>query len=95
MLWSLEPGWLMMTVATVSALAFFFGSALDAIMHDDGFGSTGNTVLFTIGFFGSVLIANHYGVNLRDLKAAVGYGLAGAFVLVGGLALLKAGLQRF
>ena len=43
MIWNLDSGWLMMTVATVGVLAFFFGSALDAIMREDGFGPTGNT----------------------------------------------------
>ena len=75
--------------------AFFFGTALDAIMKDDGFGPTGNTLLFTVGFFGAVLVANSYGVSLRDLKLAVAWGLGGAFMLISALALLKAGLARW
>jgi len=38
MLWNLEPGWLMTAVALVAVIAFFLGTALDAIMHKDGFG---------------------------------------------------------
>ena len=49
MIWNLDSGWLMMAVAGVTVMAFFFGSALDAIMRDDGFGPTGNMLLFTIG----------------------------------------------
>lgn len=54
MIWHLGAGWLLMAFASVTVMAFFFGSALDAIMLDDGFGSIGNMVLFTIGFFGAI-----------------------------------------
>ncbi len=95
MLLHLDTSWLLMTVATVAVFGFFFGTALDAIMKDDGFGSTGNTLLFTVGFFAAVLIANSYGITLRDLKIAVAWGLGGAFIFISGLALLKAGLARW
>ncbi len=94
MIWNLEWGWLMMTITVVAALSFFFGAALDAIMRDDGFGPTGNTIIFVIGFFGAVYFANVYGINLRDIKMAVAWGLGGAFATVATLAMLKAGLQR-
>jgi len=94
MVWNLEPGWLMMAVASVVVLALFFGAALDAIMHEDGFGPLGNMLLFTAGFFAAVLIANSYGISLRDLKMAVGYGLGGAFLTVSLLALVKAAAAR-
>ena len=94
MIWNLDSGWLMMTVATVGVLAFFFGSALDAIMKEDGFGPTGNTILFAVGFFTAVFVANSMGISLRDLKVAVGWGLGGAFMLVSMLALLRAGVAR-
>ena len=95
MLLHLDPSWLLMTVATVTVFGFFFGTALDAIMKDDGFGSTGNTLLFTTGFFAAVLIANSYGITLGDLKLAIAWGLGGAFIFISGLALLKAGLARW
>ena len=94
MIWNLEPGWLMMAVAMVAVLAFFFGSALDAIMREDGFGPTGNMLLFTVGFFMAVIVANSWGINLRDLKLAVAWGLGGAFSTVSLLALIKAGAGR-
>jgi hypothetical protein len=93
MIWNLDSGWLMMALASVAVMAFFFGSALHAIMREDGFGPTGNMLLFTVGFFAAVIIANTYGISLRDLKVAVGYGLGGAFALVSSLALVKAGLR--
>ena len=94
MLWNLDPGWLMMAIAFVAVMAFFFGAALDAIMKEDGFGPTGNMVLFTAGFFGAVLVANGYGIALRNLSLATAWGLGGAFVFISVLALLKAGIAR-
>lgn len=94
MIWNLEPGWLMMAVATVAVLSLFFGSALDAIMREDGFGPIGNMFLFTFGFFMAIIVANTYGINLRDLKTAMAYGLGGAFATVSVLALIKAGAGR-
>jgi uncharacterized membrane protein YeaQ/YmgE (transglycosylase-associated protein family) len=94
MIWNLEPGWLMMAVASVAVLSLFFGSALDAIMREDGFGPFGNMLLFTFGFFMAVIIANTWGISLRDLKLAMAWGLGGAFVTVSVLALIKAGAGR-
>lgn len=94
MLLHLDTSWLLMTVASVAVFAFFFGSALDAIMQEDGFGSTGNTLLFTLGFFVAIMVANEHGIVLRDLKLAVAWGLGGAFAFIAALALLKAGLAR-
>ncbi|ODT05803.1 MAG: hypothetical protein ABS58_14300 [Mesorhizobium sp. SCN 65-20] len=94
MLWNLDPAWLMMAVASVAVLAFFFGAALDAIMKEDGFGPVGNMLLFTTGFFGAVFIANSYGITLRDLRLAVAWGLGGAFIFISALAVVKAGLAR-
>lgn len=94
MIWNLEPGWLMLAFAGVAVLALLFGSALDAIMRDDGFGPFGNMILFTVGFFLAVFMANSWGISLRDLKLAVGWGLGGAFATVAGLAFLKAIASR-
>jgi hypothetical protein len=95
MLLHLDTSWLLMTVATVAVFGFFFGTALDAIMQEDGFGSTGNTLLFTLGFFVAIMVANEHGISLRDLKLAVAWGLGGAFTFISGMALIKAGLARW
>jgi uncharacterized membrane protein YeaQ/YmgE (transglycosylase-associated protein family) len=89
MLWNLEPSWLMMAAASVIVMALFFGSALHAIMRDDGFGPIGNMVLFTAGFFIAVVAADSWGVDLRDLTRAMAAGLGGAFVTIAVLAVLK------
>ncbi|MBL8582872.1 MAG: hypothetical protein JNL61_11690 [Rhizobiaceae bacterium] len=95
MIWNLDPAWLLMAVAFVMVLALFFGAALDAIMREDGFGPIGNMVLFTLGFFGAILLVNYAGINLKDLKLAMGAGLAGAFVSIALLAGIKAGIARW
>ena len=63
-------------------------------MRDDGFGPVGNMVLFTAGFFAAIIIANTYGINLRDLTLAMATGMGGAFAVIAVLALLKGVLVR-
>ncbi|RWB58064.1 hypothetical protein [Mesorhizobium sp.] len=94
MLLHLGTTWLLFAVATVAVFGFFFGTALDAIMKDDGFGSTGNTLLFTLGFFVAVMVANEHGIGFKDIRLAVAWGLSGAFVFISVMALIKAGLAR-
>lgn len=95
MLWNLETGWLMMAIAMVAVIAFFFGAALNVIMREDGFGPVGNMAVFTAGFFAAIFAANSYGISMPDLTFATATGLAGAFVAIAVLALVKAGLARF
>jgi hypothetical protein len=94
MLWNLDASWLMMAVATVAVLSYFFGSGLDALMREDGFGSFGNALIISGGFFASILGANQQGYNLRELHVAVLVGLTGAFVVLAALAAVKALLAR-
>lgn len=94
MLWKLDPTWLMMAVASVTVMGFFFGSIMDAIMADDGFGPFGNMILITVGFFASIFVANVHGISMGNLTFAMGTGLSGAFLTLATLALVKAGLAR-
>jgi len=94
MLLHLDATWLLFAVATVAVFGFFFGTALDAIMKEDGFGSTGNTLLFTLGFFVAVMAANAHGVTFSDIRLAVAWGMSGAFILISVMALIKAGLAK-
>ena len=71
MLWNLDPAWLMMAIATVAVLSYFFGAALHWLMREDGFGSFGNAIIISTGFFLAILVANQQGYNLRDLHLAV------------------------
>ena len=95
MIWNLEMAWLLMAVATVVVLSFFFGSALDFLMREDGFGSTGNMVIVSTGFFLGIVSANRHGYDLHEMHLAVLVGLFGAFICLGALTLLKAMIARF
>ena len=94
MIWNLDAMWLMMAIALVVVLSYFFGSALDALMRDDGFGANGNAVIVACGFFLTILGANYQGYNLRDMHQAIIVGLAGAFVVLASLTLLRAVVRR-
>jgi hypothetical protein len=94
MLSKLDPAWLMMAIGTVAVLSYYLGSALHALMRDDGFGSFGNAVILSGGFFLAIFAANHQGYNLRELHFAVMVGIIGAFLVLTSLALLKALIRR-
>jgi hypothetical protein len=94
MLWNLDPAWLMMAIAIVLVASVIFGSVLDAIVHEDGFGPIGNMIVFAGGFFAAIFLVNSYGISLRDLTLATVTGIGGAFVCFLMLALLKAGAAR-
>jgi hypothetical protein len=94
MIWNLETSWLLMAVATVVVLSFFFGSGLHHVMRDDGFGSGGNAAIVSIGFFLAIVGANGQGYDLHEMHRAVVVGLSGAFVCLGTMTLLKAALAR-
>jgi hypothetical protein len=94
MLWNLDASWLMMAIATVAVLSFFLGSAIDWLVRDDGFGSTGNMVIISTGFFIGIMAANQQGYNLRELHLAILVGLLGAFLCLVSLTLLKALIAR-
>lgn len=95
MLLDLGTFWLVMAVTAVGVVALIFGSALDALMSDDGFGPLGNMLVLTAGFFLGILAANHFGWRFDQLVMACGVGLGGAFVAIAGLAAVKASLARF
>jgi hypothetical protein len=95
MLMRLDLAWLMMAVALVTVICFFFGSLLDTIMREDGFGPLGNTALLVVGFFGGILLLNIGGIRVPNLGVATATGLTGSFLLLSILALVKAGLARF
>lgn len=85
---------LITALALVGMLAFLLGLAMDGIMDREGFGPLGNMSIIAGGFFLGFGIANHYGIILGDLTMASATGLAGAFLALGLLALLKALLSR-
>ncbi|MGE0502467.1 MAG: hypothetical protein AB7I79_15860 [Rhizobiaceae bacterium] len=94
MLLDLDPFWLLMAVAAVGVVSLVFGSALDALMRDDGFGPLGNMVVLTSGFFLAIGAANRLGYSFDEVLVASGVGLAGSFLVLVVLSFTKAGLAR-
>jgi hypothetical protein len=94
MLWNLDVSWLMMAVATVAVLSYFFGAALHWLRREDGFGAFGNAIIISGSFFLSIMFANQQGYNLRDLHIAVVVGLFGAFVVLASLTLIRGLIAR-
>jgi len=93
-LWNLSVEWAFFAVVMVAMFAFLLGLALDHIMGGDGFGATGNMLIITAGFFLGVFGVNSWGIRLNDATMAVGTGLAGAFVALMVLVLVKGALSR-
>ena len=94
MIWNLGGIWLVMAVGSVVILSYFFGTALNALMQDDGFGAAGNAAILSGSFFLAILLANYEGHNLRKLQMAIAVGLAGAFIVFAVLTLAKAVITR-
>jgi hypothetical protein len=94
MLSHIDTTTLVVALVALMAIALVFGTVLNAILRENGFGPVGNATLFAIGFVGGVYLAGSYGVGMRDFRLAAAWGLGGAFVLFSALALVKAGLAR-
>jgi hypothetical protein len=94
MLWNLGAGWLVLAATTVAILSFIIAVSLNGLLGDEGFGANGNASIITAGFFGGVLFVNLLGHDLADVQLAVAVGLAGAFVLLAFLVMLKAAMRR-
>ncbi|MGE3306835.1 MAG: hypothetical protein AB7I52_12790 [Rhizobiaceae bacterium] len=58
MLFELGTFWLVMAVAAECVFGYMFGTALDTLTGEDGFGALGNMFVLVGGFFGSIVVAN-------------------------------------
>ena len=94
MIWNLSVWWLFMAVSVVTILSFILSMGLSAIVGRDGFGPTQMTAIITGGFFGSIYLLNLYGVRLSDLQEASFAGLAGAFVALLMMLVLRFAINR-
>jgi hypothetical protein len=93
MLAKLDTTWFVFAIAAVAMLSYLFSIALNAVLKDAGFGVVANSVIIITGFFAAVRGGNAYGMRF-DLVSGILIGLAGAFVLLFVLVLLKAALSR-
>lgn len=89
----LEPGFLI-ALCAVAVISVVFGSILNAILQEDGFGPVGNALILLVGFYISVVVAKSQGLPMRDITLAMATGLGGGFACFALLALLKGGITR-
>lgn len=84
MLSKLSFFWLMMAVTTVGIISYFVSLTIDGVFGKDGFGTIGNMVVLTAGFFIGLIVAEELGYRIRGLQMAtfVGVGSAlGTFIV--------------
>lgn len=94
MLSHIDTTTLMVALIALIAVALVFGTVLNAIVGENGFGPVGNAVLFATGFAAATYVAEWYGITLADFRLMAAWGIGGAFLLFSILALAKAGLAR-
>jgi len=94
MLWNLDFGWAVMAFGVVVGVSYMLCLMMESSLGREGYGPMGNAALITIGFFGTIYVANLQGINLKELDRAIVWGLAGAFGTFLLLVLIKAVLRR-
>jgi len=94
MLWNLDLVWAVMAFGVVIGVSYMLCLMMESSLGQEGYGPMGNAALITIGFFGTIYVANLQGINLRELDRAIVWGLAGAFGTFLVMVLIKAVLAR-
>jgi len=94
MLWNLDFGWAVMAFGVVVGLSYMLCLMMESSLGREGYGPMINAALITIGFFGTIYVANLRGINLRELDQAIIWGLSGAFGTFLVMVAIKAVLAR-
>lgn len=94
MLWNIEIGWFIMAFGTVAGVSYMLSLMMESSIEKEGYGPFLHATFITAGFFLAILGANHYGINLKELKWALIYGAGGAFGLLMLMLLLRALVMR-
>lgn len=94
MLMKLSGFWLGMAVVTVGVSSYFIALTIDGVFGKDGFGTIGNMVVLTVGFFGGITLYEKAGYYLINMQYGTFVGIAGALLTFTTLALLKVILDK-
>ena len=87
--------WLLFAITTVGVVSYFVALTINGVFGKDGFGTIGNMVVLTFGFFLGIIVTEHFQiVNVRSFQIATYAGLAGALATFTVLALIKMTIDR-
>ncbi|MGL4405442.1 MAG: hypothetical protein ACRCT6_06755 [Notoacmeibacter sp.] len=94
MLAKLTAFWLTMAVTVVAVCSYFVALTVDGVFGKDGFGTIGNMVVLTAGFFGGIAVYERLGYYMHTLQTATLVGIGSALLTFITLALLKLILDK-
>jgi hypothetical protein len=80
MLMKLSGFWLGMAIICVGVGSYFIALTIDGVFGKDGFGTVGNMVVLTAGFFGGIAGYEWMGYNLTNLQYSTFVGVGGALL---------------
>lgn len=86
--------WLGFAVVAVAVISYFVALTIDGVFGKDGFGTIGNMVVLTAGFFGGIIAYERLGYYLTNFQISTFVGVGGALLTFMVLALLKLILDK-
>ena len=89
MLVKLSGFWLGMAIVTVSVCSYFIALTIDGVFGKDGFGTIGNMIVLTTGFFGGLIVFEAAGKYITSMQFATFVGIGGALLTFTLLAMIK------
>jgi hypothetical protein len=93
-LMKLSGYWLSFAVITVGVISYFVSLTIDGVFGKDGFGTIGNMVVLTVGFFGGLIAYERAGYYLSSFQVSTYVGVGGALLTFMTLAFLKLILDK-
>jgi hypothetical protein len=90
----LSAYWLSFAVITVGVISYFVALTIDGVFGKDGFGTIGNMVVLTTGFFGGMIVYEKAGYYLSSFQVSTFVGVGGALFTFMTLAFLKLILDK-
>ncbi|MBX3529304.1 MAG: hypothetical protein KF849_01775 [Rhizobiaceae bacterium] len=94
MLMNLGLIWMVIAGGVVFGVAYMMSLMMESSIGREGFGPFAHATFIFLGFFGAILIANHQGISLHELKWALVYGSGGATALLMTMLVLRAVFMR-
>ena len=90
----LSANWLFFAIVTVAVISYFVALTIDGVFGKDGFGTIGNMIVLTTGFFGGMIVYEKLGYYLSSFQISTYVGVGGALLTFMTLAFLKLILDK-